>query len=104
MIAVTKADDINDIIHILTKIECTENKMKQSEIKNRPITSLRIHLKNGIDFEIIYTELGIKSGIIQSSYQFDYHTSADLGGSFWNLSSGYEIKKVNASELPNYEQ
>ena len=67
-------------------------------------TSFRFNLSDGTSYEVIYSEVAVKSGrIITTGMEQDFFTSADIGA-FWG-SYDYEVTTASEDELPAlYEQ
>ena len=97
---ITSEQEIESIIETLTTIPVKKN--NSSSQAEGHVTSFRFNLTDGSDFEVIYTCYGVKKGIIQSSYVFDYKTASDIGGMWDN----FDTPAVDVSEevLPFYDK
>ena len=63
------------------------------------VTSFRFHLSDGTSYEVIYSEVAVKSGrIITTDMEQDFFTSADIGAT-WE-SYDYEATTASEDELP----
>lgn len=63
------------------------------------VTSFRFNLSDGTSYEVIYSEVAVKSGrVITTGMEQDFFTSADIGA-FWG-SYDYEVITASEDELP----
>ena len=65
------------------------------------VTSFRFNLSDGTDYEIVYTEYGVKSGILSSEAGgFEYFTIANIGWYWEYFEPELEVVPADESELP----
>lgn len=95
---VTGSSDIEALYTLFTGLSLKD---KQSEpVTGKSVTSFRFNLSDGTSYELIYLAEAVKQGRLQSpSGNFDYFTSADIGGLWKNLS--YETEAVQEDKLPS---
>lgn len=96
---VTGQEDIEDIYTLLENISLEDK--ETVSVAGGSMTSFRFNLSDGTAYEIIYSEVAVKSGrILITDDEKDYFTSADIGA-IWN-NSDYSVEEVTESELPIY--
>lgn len=97
---VTEAGDIAELYTMFSELEVSDKKREPAA--GETVTSFRINLSDGSDYEIIYTAQAVKSGRLQiPAQQLDYFTPADIGAC-WEHFDAYEPAAAGQGELPSY--
>ena len=89
-----------DIEEIYQTFESVSLKDKTTEpTAGGSVTSFRFNLSDGTSYEVIYSEVAVKSGrVITTGMEQDFFTSAGIGA-FWG-SYDYEVTTASEDELP----
>lgn len=97
---ITETGDITEVYTMFSELEVSNKKTEP--VTGGEVISFRFHLLDDTSYEIIYCAETVKSGRLKFPIeQFDYYTSADIGGC-WNTYE-YETVAANESELPSYK-
>lgn len=89
--------DITALYNLFEDLSLEDKQVE--ETAGATVTSFRLNLSDGTDYELVYVCNGVKSGKLKSSTgNFEYFTSSDIG-SYW---SNMDLEAVPAeeSELP----
>ena len=99
---ITESEDIEGIYKTFESISLKDKATEPTA--GGSATSFRFNLSDGTSYEVIYSEVAVKSGrIITTGMEQDFFTSADIGA-FWG-SYDYEVTTASEDELPAlYEQ
>ena len=91
---ITESEDIEGIYKAFESISLKDKATEPTA--GDSATSFRFNLSDGTSYEVIYSEVAVKSGrIITTGMEQDFFTSADIGA-FW----GNEVTTASEDELP----
>ncbi|BFJ85654.1 hypothetical protein Ruko_20710 [Ruthenibacterium sp. TH_2024_36131] len=94
---ITESEDIEGIYQTFESISLKDKATEPTA--GGSVTSFRFHLSDGTSYEVIYSEVAVKSGrIITTDMEQDFFTSADIGAT-WE-SYDYEATTASEDELP----
>ena len=94
---ITESEDIEGIYKTFESISLKDKATEP--IAGGSVTSFRFNLSDGTSYEVIYSEVAVKSGrIITTGMEQDFFTSADIGAN-WE-SYDYEVIAASEDELP----
>ena len=94
---ITESEDIEGIYKAFESISLKDKATEPTA--GDSATSFRFNLSDGTSYEVIYSEVAVKSGrIITTGMEQDFFTSADIGA-FWG-SYDYEVTTASEDELP----
>ena len=94
---ITESEDIEGIYQTFESISLKDKRTEPTT--GGSVTSFRFHLSDGTSYEIIYSEIAVKSGrIITTDMEQDLFTSADIGANWERYD--YEAVTVSEGELP----
>jgi hypothetical protein len=97
---ITDKESIHNLYEMFEGLSLKKKKIKgdPSEAK---ITSFRFNLSDGTDYEIVYTEYGVKTGMLSSeSGEFEFFTIANIGWYWEYFCTDLEVVPADESELP----
>ncbi len=90
---ITNSEDIENIYNVFEGISLKDKATEP--VAGGSATSFRFYLSDGTSYEIIYSEIAVKSGRIKTTgMEKDYFTSANIGASW----KDYNYETINASE------
>lgn len=91
-----------DIKTLYDRFEKLSLEVKEvEETSGAEITSFRFNLSDGTNYELIYSNYGVKKGNLKSTTDnVEYFTSADIGWNWSMLNEELEAISVDESELP----
>ena len=93
---ITESEDIEGIYKAFESISLKDKATEPTA--GDSATSFRFNLSDGTSYEVIYSEVAVKSGrIITTGMEQDFFTSADIGA-FWG-SYDYEVRTASEDEL-----
>lgn len=94
---ITESEDIEDIYQIFESISLKDKATEPTA--GGSVTSFRFNLSDGTFYEIVYSEVAVKSGrIITTDMEQDFFTSANIAAN-WETYD-YEVMAVSEDELP----
>ena len=94
---ITESEDIEGIYQTFESISLKDKATEPTA--GGSVTSFRFNLSDGTSYEVIYSEVAVKSGrIITTGMEQDFFSSADIGSNWEKYD--YDIVVVDESELP----
>lgn len=94
---ITKSEDIEEIYQTFESVSLKDKTTEPTA--GGSVTSFRFNLSDGTSYEVIYSEVAVKSGrVITTGMEQDFFTSAGIGA-FWG-SYDYEVTTASEDELP----
>ena len=94
---ITKLEDIEEIYQTFESVSLKDKTTEPTA--GGSVTSFRFNLSDGTSYEVIYSEVAVKSGrVITTGMEQDFFTSAGIGA-FWG-SYDYEVTTASEDELP----
>ena len=94
---ITESEDIEGIYKTFESISLKDKATEPTA--GGSVTSFRFNLSDGTSYEVIYSEVAVKSGrIITTGMEQDFFTSADIGAN-WE-SYDYEVIAASEDGLP----
>ena len=94
---ITESEDIEGIYQTFESISLKDKSTEPTA--GGSVTSFRFNLSDGTSYEVIYSEVAVKSGrIITTGMEQDFFSSADIGSNWEKYD--YDIVVVDESELP----
>ena len=94
---ITESEDIEGIYKTFESISLKDKATEPTA--GGSATSFRFNLSDGTSYEVIYSEVAVKSGrIITTGMEQDFFSSADIGSNWKRYD--YDIVAVDESELP----
>ena len=97
---VTDREAVQRLYEMLERVSVRKKSIKGDPSETR-VTSFRFNLSDGSNYEIVYTEYGVKRGTLSSEHGgFEFFTKANIGWYWEQLDAELEAAPANEGELP----